>query len=132
MRFSTHSRPGPTRTRTGASRPLRAIAPAHNSPPFFSAPGSQVMRLRARTHRFFLQKREVWNQTVSKTYICFHRKWSWTAPRAGESAVTTAKHPRAHTFFCPGPLASGRGYYSYGLVTQIKSKKQVLRFLIRN
>lgn len=53
MCFSTDIRPGPSKTRTGASRPLRTTAPAHNTPPLFSAPGSQVTRLRTKTHRCF-------------------------------------------------------------------------------
>ena len=53
MCFSTDIRPGPSKTRTGASRPLRTTAPAHNTPRLLSAPGSQVTRLRTKTHRRF-------------------------------------------------------------------------------
>jgi hypothetical protein len=53
MCFSMDIRPGPPKTRTGASRPLRTTAPAHNTPPSFSALGSQVTRLRTKMHRCF-------------------------------------------------------------------------------
>ena len=69
MCFSTHGRPGPSRTRTGASRPLRSTAPAHKTKRPEIALGSQVTRLRTRTHRCVLQKK-IKNQTVSK-HMCF-------------------------------------------------------------
>jgi hypothetical protein len=51
MCFSTESRPGPSRTQAGASRPLQTTAPAHNPPQLFSALGFQVARLPTKMYR---------------------------------------------------------------------------------
>ena len=88
MCFSTDTGPGPSKTRTAASRPLRTTTPAHNTPPLFLALGPQVTRLRTKTHRCF-QPRKGSELNSFETYVFFHRKWSWWSRRAGESAVTT-------------------------------------------
>ena len=56
MCFSTESRPGPSRTQAGASRPLQTTAPAHNPPQYISALGSQVSRLPT----FWGASRSIW------------------------------------------------------------------------